>query len=251
MLKRFFLLIAGVLILAGCGAKARVDIYMEPVKGGDEYALDLKTGAITLEKEDVSITVKALNAVDLLEVTSDPDINPYIDVSFWGNVEPLFTVFDVNIKNRRGSRVLVDSTTLLIDKDGEQYASLPYDFFKDVFSARNQVEVVQHYPYYHRRYYYPYGYPYYYYPRYYPYRVRRYSGDDARHQRMVARETLFDGGKLYKGAKRGGLLVFEKLDESATEMRLIIPEVIIYDGKKKRKVNFEFDFRQRVAVEEK
>jgi len=248
MLKRVFLLIAGVLILAGCGAKARVDIYMEPVKSGDDYALSPKTGAITLEKEGIIVTVKALSAVDLLEVTEDSDINPYIDVSFWGNVKPLFTVFDVNVKNKRGSRVLVDSTTLLIDKDGEQYASLPYDFFKDVFSARNQVEVVHHYPHYRRRYY-RYDYPYY--QRYYPYRVRRYSDDDARHRRMVARETLFDGGKLYKGAKRGGLLVFEKLDESVTEMRLIIPEVVIYDGKKKRKVNFEFDFRQKVAVKEK
>ncbi|MFQ6044237.1 MAG: hypothetical protein ACE5PV_25565, partial [Candidatus Poribacteria bacterium] len=114
MLKRFFLLIAGALILAGCGAKARVDIYMEPVKSGDEYVVDPKTDAITLEKENVIITVKALNAVDLLEVTKDPNINPYIDVSFWGNVKPLFTVFDVNVKNKRGSRVVVDSTALLI-----------------------------------------------------------------------------------------------------------------------------------------
>ena len=68
---------------------------------------------------------------------------------------------------------------------------------------------------------------------------------------MVARETLFDGGKLYKGARRGGFLVFEKLNESAREMRLIIPEVIIYDGKRKHKVNFEFDFQQKVAVKEK
>ena len=47
MLKRVFLLIAGVLILAGCGAKARVDIYMEPVKSGDDYALSPKRVAIT------------------------------------------------------------------------------------------------------------------------------------------------------------------------------------------------------------
>lgn len=251
MLKRVFLLIAGALIFAGCGAKARVDIYMEPIKGGDEYALDRQTGVITLEKEDVRITVKALNAADLLAVTKDPDINPYIDVSFWGNVKPLFTIFDVNVKNKRGSRVIVDSVALLIDKDGEQYASLPYDFFKSIFSAQDSVEVVHSYPYYRQWYYPSYRYPYYYYPRSYPHHVRRYSDDEVRHQRMVARETLFDGGKLYKGARRGGLLVFEKLDESATEMRLIIPEVIIYDGKKKRKVNFEFDFRQKVAVNEK
>jgi len=238
---------------------------MEPVKGGDEYVFDLQTNAITLEKEDVRITVKALNAADLLEVTKDADINPYIDVSFWGNVKPLFTVFDVNVKNKQDARVIVDSVALLIDKDGEQYASLPYDFFKSIFSARGRVEVVHQYPYYHRGYYNPYRYPYHYYPRYYPSHVRRYSDfvfregihplktekDEVRYQRMVARETLFDGGKLFKGAKRGGLLVFEKIGESATDMRLIIPEVIIYDGKKKRKINFEFDFRQRVAVEEK
>lgn len=226
------------LMIASCGVKARVDIYMEPVVSGDEY-LDTKTGAITLEKEGVSITVKPLDTSDLLMLTDDEDINPYINVS-WRHANPLYTVFDVNIHNKRESKVVVDSPAILIDENGEQYASLPYDYFKDIYGAayRKHTEIV--YPYYWYGYSYPYFYP--------PYYVRRVSNENVQERRLVARETIFDGAKLFSGAKRNGLLVFERLDEGATDVRLVIPEVVVYDGKRKHKLNFEFNFRQVVSV---
>jgi len=250
MYTKFFLRTAIVLFLGltivSCGVKARVDIYMEPVVSGDEYSVDTKTGAMTLEKEGVSITVEPLDASDLLMLTDDEDINPYINVS-WRHANPLYTVFDVNIHNKRESKVVVDSPAILIDENGEQYASLPYDYFKDIYGAayREYTEIV--YPYYRYGYYYPYRYyPYGYYYR--PYYIRRVSNENAQERRLVARETIFDGAKLFSGAKRNGLLVFERLDEGATDVRLVIPEVVVYDGERKHKLNFEFNFRQVVSV---
>jgi hypothetical protein len=68
---------------------------------------------------------------------------------------------------------------------------------------------------------------------------------------MVARETVFDGGRLFSGAKRDGLLVFDRLDVSATDVKVILPEVLIIDKEKQRsKVDVVFDFRQIVDVKE-
>jgi hypothetical protein len=243
MYTKIFLRTASVLFLglmiASCGVKARVDIYMEPVASGDE-SLDTKTGAITIEKEGVSITVEPLDASDLILLTDDEDINPYVDVNFWRHARPLYTIFDINIHNERDSRVLVDSPAILIDENGEQYASLPYDYFKDIYGGpyRRYTEVV--YPVYYS----PYRY------RYRPYYIRRVSNRNIQERRLVARETIFDGAKLFSGAQRGGLLAFERLSEGATDVRLVIPEVLVYDGKRKQKLNFEFNFRQVVSVKE-
>jgi hypothetical protein len=244
MYTKFFLRDAIVLFLGltivSCGVKARVDIYMEPVVGGDEYSVDTKTGAMTLEKEGVSITVEPLDASDLLMLTDDEDINPYINVS-WRHANPLYTVFDVNIHNKRESKVVVDSPAILIDENGEQYASLPYDYFKDIYGAayREYTEVMYPSYWYH---------PYWHY--YSPYYIRRVSNRNVQERRLVARETIFDGAKLFSGAKRNGLLVFERLDEGATDVKLVIPEVVVYDGERKHKLNFEFNFRQVVSVKE-
>ncbi|MFQ6042168.1 MAG: hypothetical protein ACE5PV_15025 [Candidatus Poribacteria bacterium] len=246
-LRTAFLLFLG-LMVAGCGVKARVDIYMEPVVSGDEY-LDAKTGAMTIEKEGVSITVEPLDASDMLMLTDDEDINPYIEVDFWRHAKPLYTIFDINIHNTRDSKVVVDSPAVLIDENGEQYSSLPYDYFKDIYDAASKMYTEIVYPYYGYRYYYPYSYyPYRYYSR--PYYIRRVDNQNARELKSVARETIFDGAKLFSGARRGGLLVFERLDEGATDVRLLIPEVIVYDGRRKHKLNFEFNFRQVVSVKE-
>jgi len=246
MYPKIFLRTASVLFLglmiASCGVKAHVDIYMEPVISGDEY-LDVKTGAITIEKNDVSITVEPLDASDLILLTDDEDINPYIDVTFWRHARPLYTVFDINIHNKKDSKVVVDSPAILIDENGEQYGSLPYDYFKDIYGGAgrqyNEIMYPVHYSPYH-----PYRY------NYSPYYVRRVSNRNAQERRLVARETVFDGAKLFSGARRGGLLVFERLDEGATDVRLLIPEVIVYDGRRKQRLNFEFNFRQIVSVKE-
>jgi hypothetical protein len=242
MYTKFFLRTAIVLffglMIVSCGVKARVEIYMEPVATGAEH-LDTKTGAMTIEKEGISITVEPLDASDLLLLTDDEDINPYIDVS-WRRANPLYTVFDINIHNKRDSKVVVDSPAILIDENGEQYASLPYDYFKDIYGAVPRAHTQIVYPDYRYGYYYPY--------RYSPYYIRRVSNTNVRERRLVARETVFDGAKLFSGAKRGGLLVFERLDEGATDVRLVIPEVVVYDGKRKQRLDFEFNFRQVVSV---
>ena len=68
-LRTTILLLLG-LMISGCGVKARIDFYMEPVVSGDEY-LDTKTGAMTVEKDGVSITVETLEASDMLLSTAD------------------------------------------------------------------------------------------------------------------------------------------------------------------------------------
>jgi hypothetical protein len=234
-------------MIASCGVKPLVDIYMEPVGSDDKYSVT-KAGAMTIEKNEVSITVETLDASDLIMLTDDEDINPYIDVSFLRYAEPLYTVFDISVHNKRDSKVVVDSPAILIDENGDQYASLPYDYFEDIYGGayRRYTEIV--YPSYWYRYHYPY--------RYYPYRyyyrpyIRRVSNETAQARRLVARETIFDGAKLFSGARRGGLLVFERLDEGATDVRLVIPEVIVYDDSREQRLDFEFNFRQIVSVEE-
>jgi len=240
----------------GCAPRPRVEIYMVP-QASEESSVDEKTGAITIEKEGVEISLEPLDEAELLQITQDPDINPYIDIQRWGNVEPIYSVFRIHIKNNRESRVVVNALAVMIDENGDQYASLPYDYFKELYGNRRIVrhtEVISR-PFYHDywwdyhnyRWHYPYGY-YYHRPAY----VRRYTTyEDPSLLRMTARETLFDGAKLFSGAKRKGLLVFEKIDEGATDVRAIIPEVEIYENKHLvDKIDFQFHFRQIVSVEE-
>ena len=105
-----------------------------------------------------------------------------------------------------------------------------------------------YYPYNYRLgYRYPYRYP------YTPYRVYDYypDPDAVNHERLVVRETVFDGGQLFLGAQREGLLVFDRLDLGATDVKVILPEVLIINKEKQRsKSDFVFDFRQIVNVKE-
>ena len=261
-----FLLIS---FLAACAARPRVDIYIEPVVGKEGTLVDERTGALTTEQHGVEITVGPLDEVELFELTKRPEINPYIGMSRWGNVEPLYTVFEITVRNSDNKRVEVGETAILIDEHGEQYGSLPYDFFKDLYQDERPRTAVYHdtdywhdYPYprsyYRSRYRYYFRRPFY--PRrYYPFHTSPYHvyhvQPDTRvlnNTRMFTRASIFDGSKLFPGAKRMGLLVFDRLDIDTTDMKVVIPEVRITDNKGSRhKVNFEFDFRQVVAVEER
>ena len=249
--------------LAGCGLKPHVDIYMEPVAKGEQANINPQAGSITVEQKGVHITLEPLDSVKLFELTEDPGINPYL-VSDGRNIEPLYTVFGVRVRNMDNKRVVIDETAFLIDAHGDQYASLPYGFFRDVYETPHPRTAVYHdigyryaYPYPRSLYRSPYSHYFYGHLNRYryhaPYRVYRtypdhYQLNDAR---SVARDTVFDGGKLFRGAKRSGLLVFDRLDLEATDVSVIIPNVIIMNGEGSRsKVDFEFDFRQVVAVEE-
>ena len=202
-----FALITTISILAGCAPKPQIEIYMEPVAGREHAQIDAQTGSISVEHRDVQIRLEPLDEVELFELTEDPRINPYLGIDRWGNVEPLYTVFGIHIENRSKSRVIVDPTAILIDLNGEQYASLPYDYFKELYENVSPRTVAFYDPGYRYRYprsYYrsPYRYNYYHpynyrlgyryrYP-YTPYRVYDYypDPDAANHERLVARETV-------------------------------------------------------------
>ena len=253
-------------ILVGCAPKPQIEIYMEPVTGRERAQIDAQTGSISIEQHGVQITLEPLDEVKLFELTEDPRINPYLGIDRWGNVEPVYTVFGIYIENRSNSRVIVDSTAILMDLNGEQSASLPYDYFKELYENVRPRTVAFYDPGYRYRYprsyyrspyryyyHHPYNYPLRYRYPYTPYRVYDYYPDPAaaNHERMIARETVFDGGQLFSGAQRDGLLVFDRLDISATDVKVILPEVQIINKKKKRsKSDFVFDFRQVVNVKE-
>lgn len=269
MYRRFlgiFALIVTISILAGCAPKPQIEIYMEPVMGREGSEIDTQTGSITIEQHGVQITLEPLDEVELFELTEDARINPYIGIDRWGNVEPLYTVFGVHIENRSDSRVIIDPTAILVNLNGEQYASLPYGYFKELYENVGPRTVAFYDPGYRYRYPYPRSYyrnPYRYYDRppynyrlgypYAPYRMYGYYPDPvaANHERLVARETVFDGGQLFSGAQREGLLVFDRLDIDAADVKVILPDVQIIKKKKKRsKSDFVFDFRQIVNVKE-
>ena len=268
MIYRKFLsiltLITTISILVGCAPKPQIEIYMEPVAGREHAQIDAETGSISVEHRDVQITLEPLDAVELFELTEDSRINPYLGIDRWGNVEPLYTVFGIHIENRSKSRVIVDSTAILIDLNGEQSASLPYDYFKELYENVRPRTVAFYdsgyryrYPYPRSYYYHPYNYRlgYRYHHRYphTPYRVYDYYPDPAaaNHERLVARETVFDGGQFFAGAQRKGLLVFDRLDIGTTDVKVILPDVQIINRKRKQsKSDFVFDFRQVVNVKE-
>jgi hypothetical protein len=254
---------AAISILVGCAPKPSVDVYMEPVGSRDQAELDAQARSITVEQRGVRITLEPLDEVEIFHITQDARINPYIAVDRWGNVRPMYTVFGLRVENTGDARVVIDSPAVLVDQNGEQFGSLPYSYFKDLYENVEPRTVVfydigyrYYYPYPRSFYYSPYRY-YYRYPYSYrgypPYRAYDYYPDinAVNHAKMVVRETIFDDAKLFPGAKRDGLLVFERLDIGASEVRVILPDVQIFDKEKQRsKVDFEFEFRQVVNVRE-
>ena len=267
-----FALITTISILAGCAPNPQIEIYMEPVGGRKGSQIDAQMGSLSVEQHDVHITLEPLDEVELFELTEDARINPYVGVDRWGNVEPLYTVFGIHIENRSNSRVIINPTAILVDLNGEQYAALPYDYFKELYENVRPRTVAFYdagyryrYPYprsyyrspYRYYYYHPYnyrlGYRYHHRYPYAPYRVYDYDPDPVavNHERLVARETVFDGGRLFSGAQREGLLVFDRLDVGAADVKVILPEVLIINEEKQRsKSDFVFDFRQVVNAKE-
>ena len=259
---RIVFLVLTIGIVAGCAPKPHVDIYMLPVTGQKGAMVDVPKGSVTVKQNGVQITLEPLDEVELYKVTKNSRINPYVSVNRRGNVDPLYTVFELRVHNADNKRVVVDDLAVLIDDAGEQRTSLPYAYFKDFYTNVSPQTVV------HRdigyRYRYPYPRSYYYSPYryYYPHRYRYVSpyyrtynvypdANRLRNAHMVVRETIFDGGKLFPGAKRNGLLVFDRIDTGVGDVTVIIPEVIVIDKDgNQSKVDFEFNFRQVVAVKE-
>ena len=234
------LLLMGTL-LAGCAVPPQpsVDVYMEPIAGRFNAHINPETGAATVEKNGIAVTLKPFDEIELFALTEDPRVNPYLLVEKNGAVEPIYTVFDITIHNRENRRVLVDDTAILIDGNGVQYANLSNDYFDALYdnvdlSQNNTWEA---------------GYPYM--PTaygYYPYYGHYQSYIDAEALevgRIVIEDHIFEGAKLFSGAKRGGFLIFDRLESAATDIRIIIPQIrIVHPNGKEDTLKFKVDFRQ-------
>ena len=234
------LLLIGTL-LVGCTVPPQpsVDVYMEPIAGRFNAQINPETGAATVEKNGIAVTLKPFDEVELFALTEDPRVNPYLLVRKNGADAPIYTVFDITVHNRDNRRVLVDDTAILIDGNGVQYANLSNAYFDSLYddvnlSQRDTREA---------------GYPYM--PTaygYYPYYGHYQSYIDAEALelgRMVIEDHIFEGAKLFSGAKRGGFLIFDRLESAATDIRIILPQVrIVHPNGKEDKLEFKIDFRQ-------
>ena len=243
-----FCLVSLICVFVGCGAKPEIDIYIEPVAGREGIEINQKLGSVAIEQNGVAIMIEPLDEVEVYELVAEDEINPYLRIGRWGRVDPLYTVFEIRVKNLDHPRVAIDNMAILIDEDGTQYGSLSYDYFKDLYKNSRTTNVY--------RYAYPYRYQYGrfnnpYYDPYYDnrmYRTTSGGSQEVQSAQMVARETVFDGGKIFRNGQRSGLLVFDLLDRDAKDLKLIVPEVMIFDQDRlKTKIDFAFDFRQIIG----
>ncbi|RKU12110.1 hypothetical protein C6501_11400 [Candidatus Poribacteria bacterium] len=229
--------------LVGCAVAPQpsVEVHIEPIEGRADTKIHPETGAVTVLQKGVAVTIEPLDEVEIFELTDDPRINPYLIVGNHGNVESIYTVFEMTVHNLDTPRVLVEESAVLLDKNGAQYANLPYDYFEDLYDnvtrSEQNAEPARTYPHYHSPY-----------RSYYPH-YRTYVDIAALEEgQAIVAESLFESGKLFKGAKRRGLLIFERLNPDNTEMRIIVPEIsVVHSEDKQEKLKFKFDFRQVVA----
>ena len=227
------ILIGAVFVGCAVAPQPSVDVYIEPIEGRMNTKIHPETSAVTFIQKGVAVTIEALDEVEVFALTDDPHINPYLTIGNRGNVEPIYTVFELTVHNLDSSRVLVEESAMLIDKNGAQYANLPYDYFIDLYDNVNRSDnytqpstTYPHYPYYQSY-------------------VDIASLEEG--QAIIA-ESLFESGKLFKGAKRRGLIIFDRLNLDTTDMRIVVSDVrIINSDGNEENLKFNFDFRQVVA----
>ena len=232
-----FLLTAALLV--GCAATPNplIEVYMEPIEGRFNAQIDPETGAATVLKKGVAVTIEPLDEVELFSLTEDPRVNPYLIVEKNGAVEPIYTVFEITVHNRDNRRVLVDDVAVLIDGKDTQYANLSNDYFDalydDVNLSHNDPLSVG-YPYAPATYY-----------SYYGYYQSYVDAEALEWGRMVIEDSIFESGKLFSGAKRSGFLIFDRLPSDTTDLRIVVPQVrIIHPNDKEDRLEFKLDFRQ-------
>ena len=225
-------LLTGV-FLAGCAATPypSVEVYMEPVEGRFNAQIDPETAAATVEKKGVAVTIEPVDEIELFALTEDPKLNPYLIVERNGAVEPIYTVFGITVHNRDHRRVLVDDIAVLIDGKDTQYANLSSDYFDslydDVDLSHQNPDVPLTYP------------------SYYGYHHSYVDTEALEWGRIVIADSIFESGKLFSGARRSGLLVFDRLPSDMTDVRIVVPDVrIIHSDGKADRLQFKFDFRQ-------
>lgn len=212
---------------------------MEPVAGRFNAHIDPETGAATVEKNGVAVTLKPFDEMELFALTEDPKVNPYLLVEGSGRVEPLYTVFDITVHNRAHRRVLVADTAILMDSAGAQYANLSIDYFDSVYDnvgVSHGSRSGAGFPYRQSLYggYPPYGH------------YQSYVDTEALELgRMGIESDIFQGAKLFSGARRSGFLIFDRLESVGADIRVVIPQVrIIHPNGKEDQLEFKIDFRQ-------
>ena len=232
------LLLTGVL-LGGCAVAPQpsIDAYMEPIAERFNAQINPETGAATVVKEGVAISIKPIDEVELFGLTEDPRMNPYLIVERNGAVEPIYTVFEMIAHNRDNNRVVVEDMAILIDANGAQYANLSNAYFDSLY---DNVNVARSDPWHAG---YPYGAATYH--SYYGYYQSYVDAEALEWGKFVIEDSLFESGKLFSGAKRSGFLIFDRLDRDATEIRIVVPEIrIVHPNGKEDKLKFKIDFRQ-------
>ena len=236
------LILVGALI-AGCAITPRpsVEIYIAPIEGHPNAKVNAETGAVTVQQKGVAVTLEPLDEVELFALTDNPRMNPYLFVRGNGAVEPIYTVFEVTVHNLDTPRVLADDAAVLIDANGAQYGNLPYDYFEALYdnleSPQHPSTTIAPYPNYYPTF-----------QRYYPYYQTYLDVAALEVGRDVVQASLFTSGKLFRGAKRRGLLIFDRLNIEATELKVILPEIrIVHPNGKQNKLTFKFDFTQVIA----
>ena len=232
------LLFTGVL-LGGCAVAPQpsIDAYIEPIAERFNVQINPETGAAMVVKEGVAVSIKPIDEVELFGLTEDPRMNPYLIVERNGSVEPIYTVFEMIVHNRDNNRVVVEDMAILIDANGAQYANLSNDYFDSVY---DNVNVANSDPWHAA---YPYGSAAYH--SYYGYYQSYVDTEALEWGRYVIEDSIFESGKLFSGAKRSGLLIFDRLDRDATEIRIVVPEIwIVHPKGKEDKLKFKIDFMQ-------
>ncbi len=238
MIRIALLFLTGVLA-AGCAAAPHpsIDVYMEPIGERFNAEIDQETGTATVVKNGVAVTIEPLDEVELFALTEDPKVNPYLIVERNGAVEPIYTVFGITVHNRQNRRVLVDDRAVLIDAKSTQYANLSGDYFAVLYE---DVDVSGADPWHAASAYTSANYHSYY--RHY----QSYVDTEALEwERMVIEDSIFKTAKLFSGAKRSGLLIFDRLPKDATDIRIVVPGVrIVHPDGKEDRLEFKLDFRQ-------
>ena len=226
MIKNIFSCIVLALVLAGCGAAYKIIVKMQPVSSNEEYVIDSKTGAITVNKENVRIMVAFMNREELEKVTPFISRNPYLSDN-----KVFFTVFDVLIENNNEDKISMDTAKcVLLDGLGSQFSPLSLEYFKDLYPATvsqttSYSAVLNEYS-------------------------QNISYTEDYYKRLVAERTLIKSGDIYQNVRQRGMIVFEQVRRESAEVSLIIPSITVYKaGSEIKKMDLRFKFTQEVKVD--
>lgn len=233
------------IFLMGC-AGTQKKISLEPGKQVIEADVDIQSGAVTQQMENVEVSVQAAM---LPEPNGD---TPY--PTFW-----------ITIRNNRDNKITIKpAQAMLIDSFGKQYKPLAMST-DSIASHENKYVVVD--PYVHTYFSLNFGWPFY---PLYPHRgwtrrgphikMRRRHYDPFWHfgtrVRWVNRistvknvgEKLDKEEVIYHDAKLTYVIAFPELKESVKEMRLMVPEVSIWDNNIEYTLDFELVFNQNIEI---